>query len=306
MNKTVTAHDIASGPELYNRRVRIGRNDWECLGYARTGRTIKFARLVDSGNGKLRQITTYVKPDRAIGLLPEVPKKPINKFEKNTVSVDAVVRNTGMNEIRRLINDSHSRPFMTRSELLRIAGGRERVNRQGKMTKRIKRNLRRERNITLPDSVIEQIGNIMDQNSLTARDYIVEYTNDFDGTVGNFGDDGSCFQDGNEFHHNLLAMAANHRQFSAFRVYRANGDNLARAWAHHATDGATVLFNGYGIALDKIALLASKLDDCEPRRVTLYGDICLNERDAEAVGGDQSQYRFEIHPSRYRNDDTYW
>ena len=98
------------------------------------------------------------------------------------------------------------------------------------------------------------------------------------------------------------ALHQNNRQFSAFRVYKANGANLARAWAYHATDGATVLFNGYGIALDKIAILASKLDDCEPRRVTLYGDICLNERDVEAVGGDQSEYRFEIHPSRYRND----
>jgi hypothetical protein len=97
MIRTVTAHDIAGDPDLYNRAVKIGRNKWECLGYARTGRTVKFARLVDGNNGKLRQITTYVKPDTTIEI-------PINKFEKNTVSVDNVVRRRGMNQIRRIIH----------------------------------------------------------------------------------------------------------------------------------------------------------------------------------------------------------
>ena len=225
----------------------------------------------------------------------------MNKFEKNTVSIECVVKREGMNAIRNIINnETHCTgiSYLDDRAFIKIAGGRERVNRHGKMTKRIKRNLKRDHDITLPVHLVERIGNIMDQNSLNAREYIVEYTTDFQGTVGKFGDSGSCFQQGDQFHSNLLAMERNAGQlpgeFSAFRVYKASGSNLGRAWVYYAEDGAAVMFNGYGIPLDKIAILASKLDDTEPRRVRLGGDICINDLYCEAVGGKETEYSFYI------------
>jgi hypothetical protein len=206
-----------------------------------------------------------------------------------------------MSAIRRLINDNTPQSTITVTQFMAIAGGRERVNRQGKMSKRIKRNLFREYGIKLSDEVVQQIGNLMDQNSLSAREYMVEYTTDFEGTVGNFGDYGSCFRPGHEYEHHLWAMHKLAGQepgnFSAVRVYRASGSRLARAWVYHAHDGAAVLFNGYGIPLDKIALLASKLDDIDPRLVELYGDLCINwTTKCEALGGTESSYRVNACP----------
>jgi len=59
---TYTAHDIAAYHELYNRVVTIGRNEWECMGYSRTGRTVIFARLVETKDGRFKQINKYVPP----------------------------------------------------------------------------------------------------------------------------------------------------------------------------------------------------------------------------------------------------
>lgn len=233
----------------------------------------------------------------------------MNKFERNKVSVDCVVKINGMNEIRQLINNKLPGFYMMyQSDFLKLAGGRERVNAQGKMTKRIKRNLRRDHNVTLPDSLVEQIGNIMDQNSLSAREYIVEYTTDLEGTVGRFGDNGSCFKRGGEYRNHLLAMqnhVGNHRcSYLAFRVYKANGKNLGRAWAYNAPSGATVLFNGYGIALDKIALLAARLEGKEPRAIAICSDIYINdEYKSYAIGGERTYYEFYADVDDYDDDD---
>jgi hypothetical protein len=68
-----TAHAVAGDPDLYNRVILIGRSHWECLGYSRTGRRVKFARLVDApgyGTWGLRQIVKYVDPDQVIEVYP--------------------------------------------------------------------------------------------------------------------------------------------------------------------------------------------------------------------------------------------
>lgn len=58
----LTAHDIAAYPEFYNRVVLINGEEWECLGYSATGMTVKFARLVETRDKKLKQITINVQP----------------------------------------------------------------------------------------------------------------------------------------------------------------------------------------------------------------------------------------------------
>lgn len=66
---TLTANDIASNPELYFQPVKVGRSEveWECTGYSRTGETIRFSRLLDTGQG-VCQINLYLEPSRPVRL----------------------------------------------------------------------------------------------------------------------------------------------------------------------------------------------------------------------------------------------
>lgn len=68
---TFTAHEIAADPALYNRVIRIGRTEWECLGYSRTGRRVKFGRLEvgETAADGLRQIVRYVDPDQPVKVI---------------------------------------------------------------------------------------------------------------------------------------------------------------------------------------------------------------------------------------------
>lgn len=211
-----------------------------------------------------------------------------------TVAVEQVVKNDGVRNILNAIHESTGK--MVGQDVL---GGRERVNRNGKMTKRIKRNMRRIYDISLEDKLIQDIGNIMNAYSLSARNYIVEHTDDFEGTAGRFGDSDSCFQDGGCYDNHREAMEDSFCA-SVFRVYKENGSRLGRAWVYHAHDNAIVLFNGYGIALDKIALLASKLGDQEPRAVTFTSDIYVNTSSCYAIGGEATHYNMSLDiPSEY-------
>jgi hypothetical protein len=67
------ASDIAGNPDLFNKVVKLphSRCAWECIGYSRTGETVKFARLVDGGQLRdgtpwPRQISRYIDPDTLI------------------------------------------------------------------------------------------------------------------------------------------------------------------------------------------------------------------------------------------------
>lgn len=64
----VTAHDITASPELFNAVVRIREHDWECMGYSKNGRTVKFSRLIPVDGMKVKQINIYVDPETEIEL----------------------------------------------------------------------------------------------------------------------------------------------------------------------------------------------------------------------------------------------
>ncbi len=69
MSETVTAHEMAADPFYWGFAVKIGRNEWECMGYARTGRTVRFARLVEVDNKKLKQVNIYVAPYKEVEIV---------------------------------------------------------------------------------------------------------------------------------------------------------------------------------------------------------------------------------------------
>lgn len=74
--KQYTAANIAGNPDLFNAVVKLpnSSHEWECMGYSRTGETVKFARLI--GGGQLKdgtpwpmQISKYVAPDTIIEIV---------------------------------------------------------------------------------------------------------------------------------------------------------------------------------------------------------------------------------------------
>lgn len=74
----MNAGQIAGDPELFNKVVKLpgSRHTWECVGYSRTGNTVKFARLVDGGQLKSgtswpRQISTYVEPSTSVEIVED-------------------------------------------------------------------------------------------------------------------------------------------------------------------------------------------------------------------------------------------
>lgn len=64
-----TAKEIACDPELYNKVVTFSmfsKLKWECMGYSRTGNSIRFSRLIEHPEGRWKQIDRYAKPDELV------------------------------------------------------------------------------------------------------------------------------------------------------------------------------------------------------------------------------------------------
>jgi hypothetical protein len=187
--------------------------------------------------------------------------------------------------------------------------GREIVNRGGKIAKRIRNNMRRIHGVKLSDALVQEIGNIANNYTLSAGVYYVEYTQDMEATVGRFGDSNSCFQEGHENYHHLLAMDDD-PDFGALRIYSDDPDtarhgsaNLARAWTFtDPQDGAMVIWNAYGITLYKITLIASKAFGKPWRKVEISGDVYINNSQVYAIGGEKNRYYFSVDPDSYRNN----
>ena len=75
---SLTAHDIAADPDLYEEVIRFGPNGkaWECMGYSNTYRRVKFGRIVrdtkaPAGSWGLRTITRYVDPETPVEIVPD-------------------------------------------------------------------------------------------------------------------------------------------------------------------------------------------------------------------------------------------
>jgi hypothetical protein len=60
------AQDIAADPDLYNRVFLIDGEEWECMGFTKSGLTVKFSRLVHQPSGRVTQMNKYMKPHQYI------------------------------------------------------------------------------------------------------------------------------------------------------------------------------------------------------------------------------------------------
>ena len=72
---SITAHNLASSDTMMEKSIVFyGHPDlkWECMGYSKTGNTIKFSRIEITSNNKLRQINKYVHPDMDVWIVLEM------------------------------------------------------------------------------------------------------------------------------------------------------------------------------------------------------------------------------------------
>ena len=67
-----SAHEIAGDPDFYNASIVLNNSKmrWKCMGYSRSGFSVKFGRLVQTVRG-LRQINRYVDPDEQVMAIKE-------------------------------------------------------------------------------------------------------------------------------------------------------------------------------------------------------------------------------------------
>lgn len=195
-------------------------------------------------------------------------------------------------------------------DYLAIIGGRELVNKRGKIAKRIKNNIRREHGITIDPAVVSEIGNIAANYSLLGGEHIIEITRDLIGTAGHFGDHNACFQAGGSYHHHLQAMDSTD-QVLALRVYTSEGGKLARCWIFTGdNEGRAILFNSYGERLNKLAdlYLASGESggDCW-HYIDLTSEIFINGNEGIMIGGnpesgDYDDYEIDIDPHYHERE----
>jgi hypothetical protein len=220
---------------------------------------------------------------------------------KESVSIPSVIPNRGIDALVYIVG-RETGIYLT-NELM---GGPDRVNRQGKVAKRIKRNLKRELGVDISNGTMTAIGNAVNKHTLKDENFLAEYAEDLLEIVGKFNDTNSCFQEGWSNHHNLLAM--DDAPVLAFCIYRSNGRNLGRSWCFMAKDGAEVHFNAYGLELDKIGKIASALKNKPYREgyIRSTQDIWLNNGGrAVILGGerDTTNYLMDLNdPEDYAPD----
>lgn len=113
---------------------------------------------------------------------------------------------------------------------------------RGKLTTRINKLIRSELRFKMSSARIDRIGDTLQKNMNSAKNYIFDFTQELNWIDGDFGDEGSCFWGGGP---TRAYMRAN--DFWAIRFYRKNGRGFARAWVLPITEiDSLVITNCYG------------------------------------------------------------
>lgn len=223
------------------------------------------------------------------------------------VKVEGLLSRKGQREIEELVQKGYGVEPM-----LEDFDGFEVVNPRGKMTKRLKNNLKKTRGIKLENGDISQIGNIMANNTVEAGEYIIVISgirmDVFDGHRSLYTNrdtfNPSCFQEGHAMHHHWQAMRRN-PDFYAVRI--AQGDEpdelIARSWLMDDYKfERLVVFNGYGLTLNEQAILLSRALDVEVVEMRVYySDLYVNGDTCRVLGRGLSELRpYQIADVRIR------
>lgn len=152
----------------------------------------------------------------------------------------------------------------------------EYVNRDGKISKRIRKHFKKTFDIKLPDNLISKIGQIAESHMSKPENIFFDITNCFNWNSGDFGDSGSCFWGENKKAKELMQD----NNFTAVRFYHKprnanyyHPEGYARCWIFNNLpfDGM-IIFNAYGVPLVKIARVLSSWLNWDYRRISLYNN----------------------------------
>ena len=177
-----------------------------------------------------------------------------------------------------------------------VFGGLSLVNSQGKMTKRISRNLYKNYKIKYPAVELVLLGNLINENANAMGAWHYKITNDVQGNIGIFGDAGSCFRGGSE----VYAIEEDYRAAMAL-IYDEDLAPYARAWVYSPyNDNALIFFNAYSrehrgqLRTRQIASIVARDLGTTTRRVDYDCNLYQNQNWAIAVGGERIDYSINI------------
>lgn len=182
-----------------------------------------------------------------------------------------------------------------------LLGGRETVNKRGKIAKRLRSNVKRELGYKLTPQQMSEIGNIAANYSTASGSFLYEDTDVMDMGWTDFGNEGSCFfleyGSGHNFHHRIAMERDPDERFRLVKVYNKDDEPIARAFVYtNEEDGAQLIFNAYGsLTRIKIAsIIATDLDLGISRKVQFSSDVYINDDRASAISGDKDRESYHV------------
>ena len=101
-----------------------------------------------------------------------------------------------------------------------------------------------------PNSFVAELGQIARRNSSDESQYVIDFTDKLDWKAGAFGDRNSCLWGSNQLGREIMQDNEVH----AVRFYHANGDGYGRAWLYKRREDLWILWNGYGVKGETIAI----------------------------------------------------
>lgn len=134
---------------------------------------------------------------------------------------------------------------------------------RGTFPKRVSSYYYKKHNLKMPDTVVQQVGNIARKHLDSGLTYEFDFVDRFDWQSGDFGDSGSCYWGSNEAARDVLTE----NSAMAVRFYK-NDDGYGRAWLIETPD-FYIVFNGYGYDTLTIARVLSAWMNVEYRKIRL-------------------------------------
>jgi hypothetical protein len=210
--------------------------------------------------------------------------------ERYTVELNGLISATGRKRIAEYIEQETGHKV-----LWSHFNGFEYTNRRGKLAKRLRSTLGKD-GVKLTPQQMSEIGNLAFNLKEDTGTFYFEISTNLDvwsnqrGNIEN--NDGACFQPGGCYHHNWIAMN-DHEDFYAVRVYTTEDgpEMFARAWLwNDYTNDRLVVFNSYGITLNRLTIVMSKALNLNVTQGNYTGngngddDIYLNSERVNVLG----------------------
>lgn len=192
--------------------------------------------------------------------------EPIANDERVMATLPAgMIGEEGIHAVRYLVMDwawtNHSENYDLRVRIGTLVADMDRnyITREGKFPKRLARTFHKSLGIKLPDTLIEQVGNLVSQYTAREANYFVELTRELNGSAEEFGNEESCWFGSGTYSSSLCALK--HWGGMAIRSYYNEDcptyDPSGRAWIQPLDKELTptsdlssavayAVYNGYG------------------------------------------------------------